>query len=177
MTTGDDRSLRMLAAALKKEEAGRDFYKEASEKCSNEIGKELFNILVVEEGIHIKRVKQIYDSLRGGSAWTEGWRSFEGVNETLQKVIRERINNLGPKIPVIEKDLEAVEIGMQMEQGSIKFYEEELPKATEALEKEFIKRMIAEEHTHYASLADLKLYLSDPESWFTEKEGPTLDGA
>lgn len=177
MTTGDDRSLRMLAAALEKEETGRAFYQDASERCSNELGKELFKILVIEEGVHIKRIKQIYESLRGGGSWTEGWRSFEGVNETLQEVVRNRISTLGPKIEGITKDLEAVEIGLQMEQSAIKFYEEELPKATDAMEKEFIKKMIAEEHTHYASLADLKLYLSNPESWFTEKESPTLDGA
>jgi rubrerythrin len=177
MAVGDDRSLKMLAAALEKEESGRDFYKDASERCSNELGRELFNTLIIEEGIQIKRIKQIYESLRGGGAWTEGWRSFEGVNEALQEVIRKRINVLGPKVQNIGKDLEAVEIGLQMEQSSINFYEQELPKATEALEKEFIKKMISEEHTHYASLADLKLYLTNPQSWFTEKESPTLDGA
>ena len=177
MAVGDDRSLRMMAAALEKEEKGRDFYKDASEKCSNELGRELFNTLMIEEGIHIKRIKQIYESLKGGSAWTEDWRSFQGINEALQSVIRQRINKLGPKVKSVGGDLEAVEIGLQMEQSSIKFYEEELSKASEVMEKEFIKKIIGEEHSHYASLADVKLYLSNPLSWFTEKESPSLDGA
>lgn len=177
MAVGEDRSLRMVAAALEKEEKGRDFYKDAAEKCSNELGKELFKILMVEEGIHIKRIKQIYESLRGSGAWTDEWRAFGGTNEALQSVIRQRIKTLGPKVLTVGGDLEAVEIGLQMEQSAIKFYEEELGKASDALEKEFIKKMIGEEHTHYASLADMKLYLTNPQSWFTEKESPTLDGA
>ncbi|MBI5251321.1 MAG: ferritin family protein [Desulfomonile tiedjei] len=177
MADGDDRSLRMVAAALEKEEKGRDFYKDASEKCSNELGRELFHTLMIEEGIHIKRIKQIYESLRGGGAWTEEWRSFKGINESLQSVVRERINKLGPKVQSVGGDLDAVEIGLQMEQSAINFYEEELPKASGAVEKEFIKKMIAEEHAHFASLADLKLYLTNPLSWFTEKESPSLDGA
>lgn len=177
MALGDDRSLSMLAAALEKEEKGRDFYKEASEKCRNELGRELFQTLMVEEGVHIKRIKQIYEGLHGGGSWTEEWKSFRGVNEALQSVIRHRISTLGTKAESVAGDLEAVEIGISMEQSSIYFYEKELAKATDTLEREFIKKMIEEERIHFASLEDVKLYLTNPESWFTEKERPLLDGA
>jgi rubrerythrin len=177
MAVGNDRSVRMLAAALEKEEKGRDFYKDAAENCSNELGKELFHTLMIEEGVHIKRIKEIYEGLHGGGAWTEDWKSLRGINESLQKLIRQRITSLGPKVQSVHEDLEAVEIGIQMEQSSIVFYEDELGKAGDALEKEFIKKMIAEERMHFASLEDVKLYMTNPLSWFTEKERPTLDGA
>lgn len=177
MAVGSDRSVRMLAAALEKEEKGRDFYKDAAEKCGNPLGKELFHTLMVEEGVHIKRIKQIYEALHGGDAWTEEWKSFRGINDALQSLIRQRITTLGPKVESAHEDLEAVEIGIQMEQSSILFYEDELAKAGDALEKEFIQKMIAEERMHFASLEDVKLYMTNPLSWFTEKERPTLDGA
>jgi rubrerythrin len=168
---------RMLAAALEKEEQGRDFYKEASEKCSVAPGKELFRTLVIEEEIHIKRIRQIYESLQAGNPWTDDWKALKGINENLRNLMQDRIRLLGPEAVAAKGDLDVVKIGIQMEQGSILFYEDELKKASDPLEIDFIKKMIAEEHTHFASLEDLKLFLTDPQSWFIEKEKPTLDGA
>ena len=64
-----------------------------------------------------------------------------------------------------------------MEQGAINFYEEQLGKASEILEQDFVKRMITEERRHFVALEDLKLYFTNPESWFIEKEHHVLDGA
>ena len=37
--------------------------------------------------------------------------------------------------------------------------------------------MVKEERTHYATLSDIKLFLTDPESYYTEIERHGLDGA
>ena len=73
MTEGSDRSLRMLQAALEKEQKGREFYEKAASECVNELGRDVFRVLAQEEVIHIKRVKQIYESLQGGKSWTDDW--------------------------------------------------------------------------------------------------------
>ena len=44
-------------------------------------------------------------------------------------------------------------------------------------EKKFLERMIQEERTHHSTLTDMKLYLSDPSSYFIETEKHGLDGA
>jgi len=177
MPTGSERSLRMLATALEGEERGRDFYKEAVDKCANELGKDIFRTLTIEEGIHIKRVKEIYDSLQRGEAWTGKWKEYKLQNENLEQLFKERIRKLGPGAQAGATDLEALEVGLGFEQSAIKFYEQELASATDPLEKEFIQRMILEEHAHYASLADVKLYLTNPQAYFIEHERHTLDGA
>ncbi len=64
-----------------------------------------------------------------------------------------------------------------MEEGSIKFYTDQLTKAVDPIEKEFVDQMIVEERTHLRSLEDLKLFLTDPDSWYIEKEHHVLDGA
>ena len=65
MIQHEDRALSILAAALEKEQKGRDFYKKASENCVNPLGKEIFKTLMVDEGADVKRVKEIFDvSLR-----------------------------------------------------------------------------------------------------------------
>jgi rubrerythrin len=171
-----DRCLEMLVTALEKEEKGRDFYRNAMNKCENAIGRELFRCLMAEEGIHINRVKQIYDSLHGGLPWSEEWKSLKGVNEDLAKLARQRITDLGARVKPESNDLEALKIGIEMEQGAIDFYESELKKASHPLETEFIKCMITEERSHYRALEDLVLYFTNPESWYIEKERLPIDG-
>lgn len=172
-----DRTLQMLAIAIEKEEKGRDFYKDAVAKCANELGKQIFRSLMADEGVHIQRLKQIHEQIYKRKAWSEDWKACRVENEDLNKLVRERIAKLGPKVKAESGDLEALEIGIQMEQGAITFYEERLGKASESLERDFVQHMIAEERRHFAALEDLKLYFTNPESWFIEKEHHVLDGA
>ncbi len=74
-------------------------------------------------------------------------------------------------------DLEALDVGVGMEQAAINFYLGEEPKAADTLEKQFITQMIAEERSHLRALEDLKLFFTNPESWHTEVEHHGLDGA
>lgn len=172
-----ERSLQMLAAALEKEEKGRDFYKQAMEKCTNALGRELFRSLLSDEGVHIVRIKQIYESLRGGKVWNSEWKTYTAQNEDLRKLVRERSAELGPRVTADTGDLEAIDIGIQMESGAIAFYQDQGAKATDAIEKEFVGIMVAEERNHLRGLEDVKLYFTNPESWLLEMEKPTLDGA
>lgn len=177
MTASSDRSLKMLATALEKEEKGRDFYRDAAARCANELGREIFRTLMAEEGIHIMRIKQIYQVLEGGQGWSDQWKTHKIRSGDLEELMRERIRTLGPRVESETGDLEAVKIGIDMEQGSIRFYDEQLLKASDSLEREFIQRMVTEERSHYTALEDLKLFFENPESWFVEKERHTLDGA
>jgi rubrerythrin len=176
MTQHEDRALSILAAALEKEEKGRDFYKKASESCVNPLGKEIFKTLMVDEGAHVKRVKEIFNFLSKGQKWDTHWRNYKVENEDLQKLFRKRIETLGSRVEGDNSDLEAISIGLEMEQGAINFYEDQLSKASDPLEKEFAKVMISEERGHFGALEDLKMYLENPESWFAEKERASFDG-
>lgn len=172
-----DRCVQMLATALEKELKGKEFYENAMNKCGNALGKELFRCLMADEGIHIQRVKQIYDSLHRGQPWSDEWKTFHGISTDLDKLTRERIADLGTRVTPESNDMEALQVGIEMEQGAITFYEDQVSKATHPLESEFIKCMIAEERTHFRALEDLMLYFTNPESWYIEKERLTIDGA
>jgi len=176
MTHHDDRAMSMLAAALEKEEKGRDFYKKASENCVNPLGREIFRTLMVDEGAHVKRVKEIFGALTKGEKWDTNWKNYKVENEDLQKLFRKRIQTVGSRVDGDNSDVEAISIGIEMEQGAIEFYEDQLSKASDPLEKEFAPIMISEERGHYGALKDLKMYFENPESWFAEKERGLLDG-
>jgi rubrerythrin len=177
MTEASDRSLQILNMALEKEEKGRQFYKQASETCASELGKQMFRSLMADEGVHITRIKDIFQALQGGKSWSSEWKKLNIENEDLRKLLQERMTKLGPKVKADSGDVDAVRIGLEMEQGAINFYEDQLTKATDALETDFFQKMVAEERTHFAALNDVKMFLENPELWFAEKERSTLDGA
>ena len=177
MAQETDRCLRMLAAALEKEEKSRDFYKDAIAQCTTTVAKDMYRRLMADEGIHMKRIKTIYAGLQGGDQWTVEWKAHKGEVADLHKLMIQRILELGPKIERQMSDLDALKVGIQMEQGAVNFYNDSLEKATDPKEKEFVSLMLAEERSHYAALTDLKEYLEDPAAWFAEKEHHHLDGA
>jgi rubrerythrin len=177
MAEASERSLQILAAALEKEEKGRDFYRDAATKCSNHLAKELFRVLTSEEGIHITRIKEIYTAIQGGRSWTDSWKAHRLENVDLQNLLRERAAKMGAAVKGDTSELDAVGIGIGMEEGAIAFYVDQLAKAVDPLEKEFVNQMIGEERSHLRSLEDLKLFLTDPESWNIERERHGLDGA
>ena len=177
MAEGSERSLQMLAAALEKEDKGREFYRDAAAKCTNDLAKEIFRILTSEEGVHITRIKVIYSALEGGKSWSQEWKAHKQENADLQSLLRERSRKLESSVKGETSELKAVDIGIGMEEGSIKFYSDQLAKAVDPLEKEFVDQMIGEERSHLRSLEDLKLFLTNPDSWYIEKEHHGLDGA
>jgi rubrerythrin len=176
MSDATDRSKQMLAAALQKEEWGRDFYLKAVSTCSNDLGKEMFRILAGEEGVHITRIREIYKGLAGGQKWTADWKAHKQNNENLEELLSAKMAAFGPRIKAETTDLEALNIALEFEQDAIQLFESELSSATDPIEREFITKMIAEERSHYASIANVKMFFVDPESWHVERERHGLDG-
>jgi len=177
MTTDQDRSLQMLSSALELERKGKSFYKEAVSTCQNDLGREIFQMLMKDEGLHMDRILKIYNSLKAGQIWSEDWKSIKPDHKDLGVLFREMASVHGTKITVNTGDLEALDIGIDLELRSITFYNKNLTKAQDSIERDFIEQMIGEENSHHAVLSDMKLYLVDPAGWFFEHEHTGLDGA
>ncbi|MCU0580097.1 MAG: hypothetical protein MUF69_11240, partial [Desulfobacterota bacterium] len=63
MSSGNERSIEMLCAALELEEKGKAFYEKAQAASRNPLGREIFRTLVKDEIVHRQRIQTIYDSL------------------------------------------------------------------------------------------------------------------
>ena len=176
MTGKFDKSLQMLSTALEMEEKGKKFYEKAIGTAKNELGRDIFRTLMEDEIIHMGRIRKIYASLSDNQAWSEEWKGLKVEHDDLGKLFRQMAKKHGTEITAETSDLEAIDVGIDFESQSIEFYEEQLAKAVDPLEQEFIKEMVAEERSHHAALTDMKLYLSDPAGWFREKEHGGLDG-
>ena len=177
MSSGQDRSLEMLSTALELEKKGKRFYEEAISACHNQIGREMFRMLMKDEVMHMDRILKIYESLKAGNAWSDDWKSIKPDHKDLGALFRDMASAHGTKITAKTSDLEALDVGIDFESRAISFYQEHLAKATDSLEREFIEQMIIEEKSHHAALSDMKLYLSDSAAWFAEQEHPGLEGA
>jgi len=176
MTNPNQCSIDMLAMALEMEEKGKAFYKKALNSCQNPQCQEIFSALMEDEVIHTSRIKEIHDTLTSGKCWTRDWESLRGSGEDLSALFRDLSAKVRKKIKAETSDLEAVDIGLDFESVSVKFYEEHRAKATDPLETAFLDQMILEEKAHLKALKNTRYYLTDPEGWFLEKGKAGLDG-
>ncbi len=176
MSEDRGRCLLMLSTALEMERKGRKYYDEAASTCRLEVGREVFELLRDYEVKHTERIQEIYGSLAGGGGWSEELASF-APSQDLGAVFRKLAAARSEHIRAETGDIEALDVGIDFESASVKFYEEQLLKATDPLEKKFIGHMVAEERDHLRTLTDMRYFYTDPEGWFMEKEHAGLDGA
>ena len=177
MSVQEDRLLTMLSVALEMETQGKDYYEKAAARAKNELGQKIFLMLRDDELVHLERIRKIYDALCEKHVWCDEFNSLPLPNPDLGRSFNELALKFGPRFIAKSDDLKALEVGIEAEAKSIIFYQDQLKKAIETSEKEFLTRMVGEEKGHHAALSDMKLYLSDPSSWFREREKGGLDGA
>lgn len=176
MPEKSERSLQMLAIALEMEAKGQDYYQKAMDSCGNHIGREVFKMLRDYEVQHVARIKAIYDSLKSGRPWSAQLASFE-IPESLGTLFRSVADRQPEHCAIGTGDVEALNVGIDFEQASVRFYTEQLALADDPLEKRFLDLMINEERQHLQILTDMRYYYEDPESWYLEKDRAGLDGA
>jgi len=176
MTSPNQCAIDMLATALEMEEKGKAFYKKAMSACLNPQCKEIFSALMEDEVIHTSRIKQIHDTLTSAKCWTRDWEAIKGSQEDLSAIFKDLGKKAGEKIQAQTSDLEAIDMGLDFELASVKFYQDHRAKSTDPLERAFLDQMILEEKDHWKALKDTRYYLADPEGWFIEKERAGLDG-
>ncbi|MCD6570890.1 MAG: ferritin family protein [Deltaproteobacteria bacterium] len=171
-----NRTLKMLSEALTMEEKGKAFYQKALQSIQNKLGREIFGMLASDEDIHMMRINKIYVSLKSDNVFPDEWKSIKPDHKDLNILFEELAKGHGKEIKAETSDIQALDIGLDFELRSVKFYEEQLEKAEDPKEKEFIEQMILEEKSHHTALSDMKLYLADPSAWFFEHEHTGLDG-
>jgi rubrerythrin len=169
-------SIDMLAEALSMEEKGKAFYDKSADTCQNPQCREIFSALSKDEVIHMARIKQIHDTLTANKCWTRDWESIKVISDNPEGFFRQLADREREKITAETTDLEAVDIGLDLEWASVKFYQEQRTKAADPLEAAFLDQMILEEKAHWRALKDTRYFLTDPQGWFMEKEKAGLDG-
>ncbi|HID97548.1 MAG TPA: hypothetical protein EYP57_05095 [Thermodesulfobacteriaceae bacterium] len=169
--------MNMLCVALEFESKEKAFYEKAVRTCPGKLGKEVFQMLLDEETDHEKGIRDIYESMKSGQAWPESCSLFDrelmDARAAFQKAAEKHRSEVQSDVGFSE----ALQISIDFERESVKFYEEKRKTAGDPLEKKFLERMIKEEKGHHLLLLDMQYYFDDPQGYFMEKEHRGLDGA
>jgi rubrerythrin len=176
MAKKTDSVFKMYLAALDMEEKGESFYEKTAKASKTELGKKLFKMLAEDELVHMARVKVIYGALKKGEEWGLKWKKLKIKHPDIKDVFKKLAAKNKDKTRSKATDLDAIEVGLDLEQRSIDFYRDNLAKSRDDLEKQFLDQMIVEEKTHHFLLADMKFYLTAPDAWYIEHEKHSLDG-
>jgi rubrerythrin len=177
MTKKNERTLKLLNTALTMEKKGISFYEETLSTCENDVGREIYKMLKDDEVVHIERIAEIYSSLEAGNDWISEWKRLKLVHGDLNEFFIDLAKKHSTDFTVDSSDIDALNVGIDFELKSVKFYTEHLEGAEDPMEREFLEYMVKEENSHYKLLDDMKFYLTDPASWFAEKERSGFDGA
>jgi len=163
----------LINTAIKMETDGIEFYQRAADKTSHPFGKEMFLSFRKDEERHLSVLKEILNDL--------GFSNFgkyfgETPGDRIKTVFEEVRNEIRKRIAASPDEMEALGLGMKMEEESIHFYENALKKVTSLAAKELLERLILEEKDHYRILENTHSFLEDSGGWFLWEEKGLLDG-
>lgn len=160
--------------AIKFEEYGKQFFMKASREAKNPMAKEIFEKLAEEELKHIKRIKEVFDSLTKENKWPNETPKSE--NLPWKHIFKEAMSHFEDLVKPSSNDAEAIQLGLDFESKGYKFYDEMAKKATTNIEKSFFEFLRDEEEGHYLIIENLKKYMENPLDWYGEEEHHIFEG-
>jgi rubrerythrin len=158
-----------LQIAKKMETDAIKFYKEASEKTKNPVGRKMFMSITEDEKHHLEIISQLIKGLHITLKDVSPIKNIKTIFETMKDQMMERVE-------ATSDELEAFKIAMQMEKEGVEFYKKALKEAKTDKEKKLFEKLIKEEQQHYDIFANTHFFLSDSGSWFMWEEHSIVDG-
>ena len=141
---GSDAAL-ALKKALKLEQEGGAFYREAAERTVDPKGKAMYASLAEDEALHARIIQREIDALAEGKGWqaTEGEVDLESPLFPQGKVAFEKA------VRSDASDLDALLFALKIENDSFNLYLEQAKAATDAKAKEFYEFLVGAERSHF----------------------------
>ena len=134
----------LISEAIKLEVNGQAFFNHAAEATSNELGKKMFVRLAQEEVKHLETFSRLFSSVIKSDDWKKQVRSEElkGPSAVIQQ-LADRMKRAEGK-----SEVEALRIGMELEQKAIDFFSGTAGMADEAA-RQIFEKIADEERFHY----------------------------
>jgi rubrerythrin len=167
------KSLDALKAAIKGEVKGHEFYTQAAKKTSSPSGQAMFEQLAKDEVDHQRWLEELYESLSQG---VEGLSprhkiTHKPIDKKMKPVTPIDRRRLAKKVKERTEEVEAVLIGIKLEEDAIAFYQEAMdqPDLHQEL-KDLFGQLIEFEESHrlllqaeYQVLTGVPFYYDYPE--------------
>jgi len=157
----------ILQTGARKESDAHDFYLRAADGTDHPLGKRMFERLADEEAKH----EQLLQSWADHGACP----ADAGFPETDPDILKRAQARIDRVVKPGAADVEAIQIGQEMERKAIAFYQEGADAAEDGESRKLLLRLKAEEDKHLALLADLYEYMRNPNLWSIADEHHHFD--
>ncbi|MEW5772017.1 MAG: hypothetical protein AB1916_00700 [Thermodesulfobacteriota bacterium] len=167
----------VLCKALELTEKAAEAYRKAKAACSEALGAEVFGLLLKDKEESARRIADIRRSLGQGKGFADACRLPEEDARDLSGVLAGLAARYAAPKDACLTERESLKLAADLEQAGVSFYEAELPRVQDKVEKEFLRFMLGESRDHYMLVRDMQSYYEDPEGWTRAKGRGGLDGA
>jgi rubrerythrin len=135
----------LIQEAIRLEINGQAFFLQAAESTRNELGKKMFVRLAQEEVKHLEAFSRLFSQVIKSDDWKKQVRSEElkGPSPVIQELALRMRRAEG------QSEIEALRIGMELEQKAIDFFGASASKMGDAAAKEIFEKIADEERFHY----------------------------
>jgi len=168
----DQQKSACLGQAIQMEKDGRDFYIRAAGNTTSPAVRMIFEDLARQEDFHIKKIGEIFASIQKAGALTE-WITCVIGDSSLDSLFGDKAL---ARAEISASDLDALNFALQIEEKSMKYYDDLASQSEDKYEKRFYLALSHEERGHYLRIMDSVEMLSDPEGWNYVKGRGMVDG-
>lgn len=161
-----------LQQAIQMEKDGREFYLRAASNVESPAVRMIFEELARQEDFHIQKIGEIFTAIQKTQTLRE-WVTCVIENSKLGEFFGERSAG---QAKASASDIGALNFALQIEEKSVKYYDDLAAQTQDKHEKRFYLALSQEERGHYLRIMDSIEWLSDPEGWNYLKGRGMADG-
>jgi rubrerythrin len=136
----------LVKQAIRLEIDGRKFFNHAAEITLHELGKKMFQRLAQEEVKHLTTFGKLFGSMVKAEDWKEYVKKEEKLSEK-SPLIEELASRM--KKPEAKGEVEALRIGMELEQNAVEMFKKTSADVTDTKIKEIFDKICDEERFHF----------------------------
>ena len=161
-----EKVIKFIQEAIQLEIDGREFFNQAAEITHNELGKKMFFRLAQEEVKHLEAFSKLFSSI----VKTDEWKKY--VKREESKPRSQVIEELASRMKKAEgkSEIEALSIGMELEQKAINFFSSTARDMSDSQAKEIFDKICDEERFHYDLLQAQYDSLTNSGFWLDSAE-------
>jgi rubrerythrin len=160
----------VVRAAVQLERDGRKMYLDMAQKASNDMARRMFESLADDETLHIEWIENLEPGAKNaGEANRDTYRR-------LSHIFAEATESDKEKAASMEKDLEAIDLALDMEEKSRAAYAEWAEEAENDEVQRLCTVLADVERFHREVLENSKEYFQKPGDWFMQEERWMFDG-
>ena len=171
----EDKTNEGLRLAIKFEKEGREFFLQAAERTGHPLGQRLFQSLANDELVHLRRVTEIFEALEKKQDWPQP-PGPKHQPKTFHTIFAEAKEHLKEIVQPQADEIEALKLGLELEERGYKFYQNLAQNASSTPEREFFQELAAAENDHYQIIQNTIKYLEKPEDWYADQEDQIYEG-